>query len=90
MGILDHLVHLLTRSIQSMFTDLGVSTKKFAVVTLCSYFPALFDHTMRIACELVRNVNARVAIDLNIQTKGCYNEPNERTVTNYPTGSYYL
>ena len=41
-----------------------IQTKKFAVVTLYSYFPALFDHTIRIACELVRTVNASVTIDL--------------------------
>lgn len=35
-------------------------TKKLAVVTLYSYFPALFDQTISIACELVRKVNASV------------------------------
>ena len=37
---------------------------KFAVVTLYSYFPALLDHTMSIACELVRTVSASVTMDL--------------------------
>lgn len=44
--------------------DTGLLTRKFAVVTLYSYFPALLDQTMSIACELVRIVNARVTIDL--------------------------
>lgn len=39
-------------------------TKKFAVVILYSYFPALFDHTINIAWELVSNVNASVTMDL--------------------------
>jgi hypothetical protein len=39
-------------------------TEKFAVVTLYSYFPALFDQTIRIAWELVSNVNANVTMDL--------------------------
>ena len=43
-------------------------TEKFAVVTLYSYFPALFDHTMSIAWELVSNVNAIVTIDLQQQS----------------------
>jgi hypothetical protein len=39
-------------------------TEKFAVVTLYSYLPALFDQTIRIAWELVSNVNASVTMDL--------------------------
>lgn len=42
----------------------SVLTEKFAVVTLYSYFPARLDHTINIACELVRTVKARVTIDL--------------------------
>jgi len=42
-------------------------TEKFAVVTLYSYFPALFDHTINIAWELVSNVNASVTMDLSFQ-----------------------
>lgn len=38
-------------------------TEKFAVVTLYSYFPALFDQTINIAWELVSNVNASVTMD---------------------------
>lgn len=41
-----------------------ILTRKLAVVTLYSYFPALLDQTMSIACELVRTVKARVTIDL--------------------------
>lgn len=41
-----------------------IRTEKFAVVTPYSYFPALLDHTISIACELVSNVNASVTIDL--------------------------
>lgn len=39
-------------------------TKKLAVVTLYSYFPARFDHTMSIAWELVRIVSAHVTTPL--------------------------
>lgn len=39
-------------------------TKKFAVVTLYSYLPALLDQTISMACELVRIVNATVTIVL--------------------------
>jgi hypothetical protein len=39
-------------------------TIKLAVVTLYSYLPALLDHTISMACELVRNVNASVTMDL--------------------------
>jgi hypothetical protein len=39
-------------------------TEKFADVTLYSYLPALFDQTIRIAWELVSNVNASVTMDL--------------------------
>lgn len=39
-------------------------TIKLAVVTLYSYFPALLDQTIRMACELVRIVSASVTTDL--------------------------
>jgi hypothetical protein len=45
-----------------------ILTEKFAVVTLYSYFPALFDHTISIAWELVSNVNATVTMDLPQRT----------------------
>ena len=44
--------------------SIKILTEKFAVVTLYSYFPALFDHTISIAWELVSNVNATVTTDL--------------------------
>ena len=43
---------------------LYILTIKFAVVTLYSYLPALLDQTIRMACELVRIVNASVTTDL--------------------------
>lgn len=51
-----------------------IFTEKLAVVTLYSYFPALLDHTMSIACELVSKVKAMVTMDLTQEPQSHYNK----------------